>query len=77
MPCAAGGPDDPSGDVESEPDEHAANTGIMAAAATASTFTLLGVTAHTVAAGTKANLRDTLTCHFGTPHPVSIRPQSD
>ncbi len=48
----------------------------MAAAATASTFTLLGVTAHTVAAGAKANLRDTLTCHFGTPHPVSIRPQS-
>ncbi len=53
MPCAGGGPDGESGDVESDPEEHAANTGIMAAAATASTFTLLGVTAHTVAAATQ------------------------
>ena len=55
MPCAGGGLDDPSGDAESEPEEHAANTGIMTAAAATTRFALLGITAHTVAAATQAD----------------------
>ena len=56
--CAGGGEDGTLAEVDPELSEHAANTGIMAAAATASTFAdrgmpvahLLGVTPCTVAA---------------------------
>ncbi len=75
MPCAGGGPDGESGDVESDPEEHAANTGIMAAAATASTFTLLGVTAHTVAAATQGEPERHADLPFQRREPVSVRRQ--
>src|SRR5690349_16056193 len=52
-PCAVGGADGLSGDVESGPEEHAANTGTRATVATASRFRLLGITAHTVASATR------------------------
>src|SRR6476620_4980676 len=53
MPWAGDGLDGPSGDAVSEPEEHAANTGIMTAAAATTRFRLLGITAHTVAAATQ------------------------
>src|ERR1700758_5815935 len=46
-PCGACGLEGPPpGEAELDPDEHAANSGIMAAAATASRFALPGITAH-------------------------------
>jgi len=61
--CAGPGEDGALGDVDPESLEHAANTGIMAAPATASTFAdrslpvahLLGVTPCTVAAARYLN----------------------
>ena len=77
-PCAAGGPDDSPGDVESEPEEHAANTGIRAAMATASRFSVAGGShAHTVAAATQGQPERHADLPFQGPNGISANPRPD